>query len=329
MLSEDRLDQVCDAVCKQVGSVLGSRRFQEWAEREKVPLGDLIVFNNSFLHRAQSSNTSKSKLYLCVLLDPNAEPEVLQVRTHINVTFKHYPAKQLASFTRRDLRSAIADGMGSLGTIVFSLAGTIGKDEPASVTLPSDTGLTVLGYEPDQAETAEVNESAVTVNRLDDIDAVWQAIARSLAEAQVDASDKLSACFEDKFSELREVAARPINVEDVRADAPSILSQIIAGIREQVEAYDKALASHLRDPDNTDALNEVMRIAYNFADGAERFISLVVGLSDLKPLLSWLTISSQCELAERFGDLPFSLVGKAKPSLQKYRSLIAGARNRT
>ena len=58
-------------------------------------------------------------------------------------------------------------------------------------------------------------------------------------------------------------------------------------------------------------------------------ISLVVGLSDLKPLLSWLTISAQCELAERFGDLPFSLVGKTKPSLDKYRSLIAGARNRT
>jgi hypothetical protein len=72
-----------------------------------------------------------------------------------------------------------------------------------------------------------------------------------------------------------------------------------------------------------------MRIAYNFADGAKNLISLVVGLSDLKPLLSWLTISTQCELAERFGDLPFSLVGKAKPSLDKYRSLIAGARNRT
>jgi hypothetical protein len=62
MLSEDRLGQLRDAICKQVGSVLGSRRFQEWAEREKVPLGDLIVFNNSFLHRG---NTSKSKLYLC------------------------------------------------------------------------------------------------------------------------------------------------------------------------------------------------------------------------------------------------------------------------
>jgi hypothetical protein len=329
MSSQDQLDQLYDAICKQVGSVLGSRRFQGWAQQEQVPSGDLIVFNNSFLHRGQSGSTSKSKQYLCVLLDPSAEPEILQMKTHINMTFKHYPARQLTSFTRRDLRGAIADGMGSLGTIVFSLVGAIGNDEPASVVLPSDTGLTALGYEPDQAEIADVSESAVIVNRLGDIDAVWQAIAHKLSEVQVGDIAKLSVCFEDKFSELREVAARPIDVEDIRADASSILSEIIVGIHDQVEAYDQALASHLQDPDDTDALNEVMRIAYNFADGAKSLISLVVGLSDLKPLLSWLTISAQCELAERFGDLPFSLVGKTKPSLDKYRSLIAGARNRT
>jgi hypothetical protein len=328
MPSQDQLDRVYDTICKQVGSILGTQRFEDWAQQEQVPPGDLIVFNNSFLHRGQSSTTSKSKQYLCVLLDPNAEPEVLQVKTHINVTFKHYPARQLASFVRRDLRGAIADGMGGLGTIVFSLVGAIGKDEPASVVLASDTGLAALEYEPDQVVIADVNESAVTVNRLDDIDAVWQAISRKLDEVQVGDSAKLSSCFEDRFGELREVAARPINVEDIRADAPSILSEIIVGIHDQVEAYDKALASYLQDPDDTDALNEVMRIAYNFADGAKSVISLVVGLSDLKPLLSWLTISAQCELAERFGDLPFSLVGKTKPSLDKYRSLIAGARNR-
>lgn len=99
-------------------------------------------------------------------------------------------------------------------------------------------------------------------------------------------------------------------------------------VLKQVSAYNDALSSHLQDPDDTEALNEVMRIAYNFADGARDLIALVIGLSDLKPLLSWLTISSQCELAECFGELPFALVGKAKPSLEKYRTLIAGARNR-
>ena len=272
MPSQDQLDQLYNAICKQVGCVLGSRRFQSWAQQEQVPPGDLIVFNNSFLHRGQSGSTSKSKQYLCVLLDPSAEPEILHVKTHINMTFKHYPARQLASFTRRDLRGAIADGIGSLGTIVFSLVGAIGKDEPARVVLPGDTGLTALGYEPDQAEIADVSESAVMVNRLGDIDAVWQAITHKLNEAQVGDVAKLSACFEDKFGELREVAARPIDIEDIRPDAPSILSEIIAGVHDQVEAYDQALTSHLQDPDDTDALNDVMRIAYNFADGAKSLI---------------------------------------------------------
>jgi hypothetical protein len=103
MPSQDQLDQLYDAICKQVGSVLGSRRFQAWTQEEQVPSGDLIVFNNSFLYRGQSGSTIKSKQYLCVLLDPKAEPEILQVKTHINMTFKHYSVRQLASFTRRDL----------------------------------------------------------------------------------------------------------------------------------------------------------------------------------------------------------------------------------
>lgn len=77
-----------------------------------------------------------------------------------------------------------------------------------------------------------------------------------------------------------------------------------------------------------DALSELLRISYNFADGAKSLLTLVVGLSDLKPLLFWLTVQEQSQLAERFADLPFSLVGKAKPSIDRYRSVIAGARNR-
>jgi hypothetical protein len=77
------------------------------------------------------------------------------------------------------------------------------------------------------------------------------------------------------------------------------LTEVIAGVRDQVTAYDDALRAHLKDPDDIEALNEVMRIAYNFADGARELIALVVGLSDIKPLLSWLTINAQCELADQ------------------------------
>ena len=69
----------------------------------------------------------------------------------------------------------------------------------------------------------------------------------------------------------------------------------------------------------------MLRISYNFADGTKSLLTLVVGLSDLKPVLFWLTVLEQSKLAERFAELPFSIVGKVKPSIDRYRSVIAAA----
>ena len=328
MSSQEQVNRIYRAVCQEVARILGSQTFQAWKEREPLRLGDLIVFNNSFLYRESLTGTTKSKKYLCVTLDSDGEPAVLQIDGRINSTFKRISVRQVDKYTTRELRSSIAEEMEQLGSIVFSLVGRIGDDQPASVALPNSTGFTALQYEPGQQGVADVRDSAVLVNRLDDIDVVWQAIARNLAELDVGNSDELAECFEKSFGDLREAAGRPIDAEDITADAPSILGEVVAGLRQQVSAYNGALTAHLKDPDDTEALNEVMRIAYNFADGAKELIALVIGLSDIKPLLSWLTINAQCELAERFGNLPFSLVGKAKPSLEKYRSLVAGARNR-
>ncbi len=308
--------------------MLGSNIFRDWRAREpKLSVSDLIVFNNSFLYREGITGTVKSKKYLCVTLDPNGSPGVAQVTGRINSTFKRVPSGSIAQFNMQGLRVAVADEVDGLGAIVFSLVGRIGKDESASVELPDASGFGVLRYEPSQDQVASVQDSVISINRLDDIDVVWQAITRSLSDAAIGGSG-LAEHFEKCFGDLREAAGRPINIEDVIAEAPSILSEVISGIDQQVVAYDAALRSHLARPDDVEALNEVMRIAYNFADGAKELVALVVGISDLKPLVAWLTISAQAELAERFGALPFALVGKSKPSLERYRNLIAGARNR-
>jgi hypothetical protein len=327
MPSDDQIGLVYKAVCQAVGRILGSQTFEAWAKREEPQVGDLMVFNNSFLYRENLTGTTKSKKYLCVTLDPKAEPAILQVDGRINSTFKRIPSRQISKYRQFELRPSIAEEMADLGTIVFSLVGRIGNDQPASIDLPTTTGFESLHYEPGQEEIAELNETAVRINRLDDIDIVWQAIARTCAEVGV-GSDDLAESFEKDFGDLREAAGRPIDIEDITADADSILSEVGAGIHEQVAAYETALTDHLANPDDFEALNEVMRIAYNFADGAKDLIALVIGITDLKPLLSWLTIHAQVELAERFTELPFALVGKAKPSLEKYRSLVAGARNR-
>ena len=48
--------------------------------------------------------------------------------------------------------------------------------------------------------------------------------------------------------------------------------------------------THLQDPDDIGATKEVMGIACNFADGAKELVTLVIGLSVIKPLLSWLGV---------------------------------------
>lgn len=327
MPSEEQVGLVYTAVCQAISAILGSQTFKAWAKRDQPQVGDLMVFNNSFLYRENLTGTTKSKKYLCVSLHPSAEPAILHIDGRINSTFKRIPSRQIDNYRKFELRPSITQEIVDLGTIVFSLVGRIGKDQPASIDVPTVTGFAALQYEPGQMETAELCDTAVLINRLDDIDVVWQAIARKCAEADI-ASDELAESFEKAFGDLREAAGRPIDVEDIVGDAPSILGEVIAGIHEQVAAYRIALSDHLTNPDDLEAVNEVMRIAYNFADGAKDLIAMVIGITDIKPLLSWLTIDAQVELAERFGDLPFALVGKAKPSLEKYRSLVAGARNR-
>ena len=333
MPSAEQIDQVFKAVCHQVSGILGSQIFKDWCHKERVAVGDLIVFNNSFLSRRAPMGTSKSKDYLCVTLDPDAEPGVMRIdgrssATRINSTFKRIASRKAADYDIGNLRDAVTEEMASLGTIVFSLVGSIGKDERAAVELPANTGLTELRFEPGQQAVAVVENTCVLLNRLDDLDVVWQAVEEALDEQNAVDKEKLAECFEGCFSDLREEAGRPIDVEDIRAEASSILSEVIDGLAEQVAVYCTALGAHKANPGDTEALNEVMRIAYNFADGARDLMTLIVGLSDLKPLLGWLTISAQCELAERFTNLPFSMVGKDKASLEKYRSLIAGARSR-
>ena len=69
MPSPEQIGRVYTAACQAVGRILGSRMFEEWTKREPLQVGDLIVFNNSFLYRESLSGTTKSKQYLCVTLD--------------------------------------------------------------------------------------------------------------------------------------------------------------------------------------------------------------------------------------------------------------------
>jgi hypothetical protein len=298
--------------------------------REPLRPGDLLVFNNSFLYREGITPKAKSDKYLGRVADSKGQPQpptVVISASRINARFKRIPARTVAQLGTVRLEEAIRAEISQLGTIIFALVALIGPDEPASVDF-GFSDISVLRYEPSQAESAKFHNSTLSLNALDDIDALWSAVQKALAASGGGEDAVLAEHFEDGLANLREAAGRPINLDDVSAGAPSILADVVRRIDEQVKSYKRVLAIHLRKPQDPEALNELLRIAYNFADGAKALLALVVGISDLKPLLFWLTINGQSDLADRFSELPFALVGKAKPSLDRYRAVISAARNR-
>jgi len=327
----NQVDRLCDLVSEEIASLCRSDGFQAWINSESLAPDDLVVLNNSFLYREGITTTSKSTKYLCLAADKEAEPSlpvsVVTSVSRINVRFKRIQARRVGRYEVRRLQEAVQEEVEQLGSIVFALVGRIADDRPVDIALDGVPKLAMLRYEPTQSATAEIRDSTLVVSRLDDIDVVWRA-TRETAKAGGVEVEQLAERFEDSLANLREAAGRPIRIDDVSGGAPSILSSVVARVTEQTEAYEQALDAHLEHPHDAEAYNEFLRIAYNFADGAKALISLVVGLSDLKPLLFWLTIKAQSDLADRFGQLPFALVGKAKPSMERYRRVIAGARNR-
>ncbi len=328
MMASIHTDRICTSINKQLVGILDSTAFKDWDKRDQLKIGDLIVVNNSFLRR--EGDATKNSKYLCLNVDPDGEPAILLSPKRINVKFLRIPLARVGQYDLTGLRQAAEEELSQLGSIVFALVGEIGEDEPTAVRLPSTKikDLEYLRFEPLQDRLAFLDNSAICINRLDDIDVVWKAVFRVLSDVDSPDLDGLADCFERSFSDLREAAGRPVNISRIRPDAPSILSEVVVGIQDQIAAYDQALEAHLADAKDTEALNEVMRIAYNFADGAGDLITLIIGLSDLKPILLWLTVSAQADLAERFACLPFALTGRSKPSLERYKTIVGGARNR-
>ncbi len=330
MSSAAKLEVVRNAVDEQVVSILQSDSYGIWQEDNPLRSGDLVAFNNSFLYREGISGT-KSVKYLCVRVDRDgvpATPVMVIEPGGINLRFKRIPARQANELPLTGLSEAAEFELKNLGLIIRALIGRIGDDEPAFVGIDKAPGWHTLRYNPKQSEIVKIQSGELSINRIDDINAVWLAISQAVSAGKLDDVEKLAAVFEGKFVELRESAYRPVDIDKVNHAESSILGEVTQRIDYQITEYSVALRSHLKKAGDTESLNELLRIAYNFADGTQELMRLIIGVSDMKPVLSWLTIAAQLRLADRFQSLPFGIIGTAKPSIGKYRAIVAGARNR-
>jgi hypothetical protein len=326
------LARVRKAIVDNCELVLASDAFEKWKGSGSSQDGDLIVVNNSFLYRGdgRAKLTTKSSLYLAVEVTAGSNfshlPVVLSAKNGIDVRFKRIPSKQRGDCRITDLDTALSDQLRCLGSIVFSLIGRIGEVDQAEVKVSKVPGLEVLRYAPDQATPGTLVDGVLSLTEIDDLDIAWSAAQEAALVADINLA-KLGDEFDGLFRSLQEAATRSVDLTDLSDDGPSILASIQERMELQTADFSSCLESYRAKPTDIESYNELLRIAYNFAEGARAFLALVVGVCDLKPVIFWSTAFEQVELADCLEDLPFSLVGKGKPSLESYRSVIAGARN--
>jgi 2-methylaconitate cis-trans-isomerase PrpF len=137
--------------------------------------------------------------------------------------------------------------LADLGTIVFAIAGQIGDDLPVSISFPETADFTTFQYFPTQQELLTIQDGTISINRIDDIDIVWRAIEAGVRQMGITDVSQLSKHFQKSFEELCEEAARPVYLNNVRDEGPSILTEIIERLGEQIERYRDALNAYMED----------------------------------------------------------------------------------
>lgn len=334
--ARDRLES---RVIESVRSLVAHPAHLEWLGEESPEDGDLVVFNNSFLYR-DLVKTRKSPHYLGWLFSASREPDadsvVVTTVDSFNTDFKRWSKKLGNVPVTSPLSDALTAHLPSAEGLVFVLLGTI-REEPCSVPLRHSL-FSQLRFDPALPSIVEVRAgppASIAIRDLVDPEAVWTALEEASRKAgvldpQTNLPENLEAPLADAFERLQAEAfllgTLPRRDEGLEPES-TLLGRMKLGVRAHVEEYERALSILQSDPAQVDARNEVLRIAYNFASEVDKLLGLVVSVCDLRPPTLWYTIHEHFTLAHAFRELPWT-PGKKKPSLARYREIIAEARNR-
>lgn len=301
--------------------------FLAWKDEEEPAPADIIVINNSFVFH--DVKTNKAEEYLCLVLNEPSEPPTLGVALgmRINADFKRVAAKSKNPPQLHPLATAVSSQLAKLGHLVFLLVGEVLDKEILEVALNQQRFRAVV-WDPTLASVAVVDGDRIVVSQTGDEDAVWAVVSNDLTEQGEDAPQSLRDALGIALDKLQEQAvARVIIPSAGEALRFGITDAILTVLREQRDQYTAAVArGGAGGIEAQSALNDVLRIAYNFASDAIGFLRLVVSVCDLKPVVLWGTIAEHFALARAFRSMPWSR-SRSKPSLNNYQQTIGDARN--
>jgi len=320
-------------VAEAVGAVI-----QTIAKTDSSPLEAVshstdrhLAFNSSFLYRDKRTvKTLQSPRRLVTKMISSGK----QLRTDgiwivddlsLKAHYRIFSAEDISD--RTPISDAIAEELGSIGDLIFVLIGTVKGLRP-SVTHIDGGPVTELRLTPSITQQIERVEVGIyALKKIVPIEELLAEIGHD-SEAQGGLTETERRKIADAYDELLDGAITDVVIPTRKTVKPkeTILGQIVNSVRGQTTEYHAALKALQSGGADSQALNEVLRIAYNFSTDVLPLIFLFMSICDLKPIVFWCTVDKHWALYRAFASLPWSALGR-KEKLEEYESIVAQARN--
>lgn len=319
------IEDVVAEIRQNLTRLISEPIFNEWLAENALQSGDYVMINNSFVYRNVSTN--KSDKYVVLEADANGmlSPEpLIATSSRINLDFKHF-GQRAPKPPVQSLNEAVADQIDNLGELLFILIGEV-EDATVLTETVGHGDFDAIHWNPQAPEAVTIDDRDITVRDTNDDEPVNEAM-RSLYEAQNEEPPSgLIEALGIALDQLQDQAVASLRIPVAGADVGvGITDSILEVLSEQRNQYATALEQSSTE-ELAAGMNEILRIAYNFASDATTYLSLIVSICDLKPLVLWGTLAEHVELSEAFKNLPWSR-SRNKPSLKNYSATISDARN--
>jgi hypothetical protein len=291
-----------------------------------------LVINSSFLYRdRQSVKTTQSPRRLVAQLSATGRRvRATEVSILDGLTLRsHYKLLPSRSDSALDpLAAGVTQELAAIGDLLFILIGTVKGLRPSIQTVQS-AAVKELRLVPSQAapDIQQLGTGIYGIRKILALEELLAHINQDLnAEGGLSADDRRGVA--QAYDTMVDAATTEVTVPSgrIRERKETVLGQIVTSLKTQAAEYRDSLTAMHNSPEDSKALNEVLRIAYNFSTDVLPLISLFRSICDLKPLVFWCTVKQQWALYRAFASLPWSALGR-KEKLEEYESIVSQARS--
>jgi hypothetical protein len=298
---------------------------------KNIPKDKVICINNSFLNRKGFVSTTKNKKYLCFSNMDNGEEKNIFIGTlskEMKTDFKVFKKEDFSEIIilneeskvkteKRTWEEFVKEEIENIGDLIFVLIGAL-KDVPCEVNLNNTKKIKKIKYDPlYQISKVDDGTSCYAINSLIYSEEIIDEILKieSADEENTSNEENIKKAVLKGFEELVEKAHFRIdflNSFDNIPNSNSLIKKMIMSFKKQKEKYILNLENYKSGSKKEEALIELMRLSYAFADDAIKLLKVLVTIMDLKPLILWMLNYEFFSLIAKLKKIPYILERKER-----------------